>query len=1022
MSQPTPPGGEQSQVDAAVLAFDAALQADPSAEIGPFLPDGPGRLAALVGMVRSSIERAWRLPVPAAPADRADSPAWVEYHLARYPELLAHPALVIELLAVERACAPAVPIESYVIRFPALAAEIRRGLGGALPAIPGFEIRRLLGRGTTGVVYLAWQPHLRREVALKLLTLGEYADEECRTRLRNEAHVIAGLEHPNVVKLFDAGEHERVPYLVLEHCPGGSLKDRLAAGPLRPCDAARLLATLARTMRLAHERGVIHRDLKPANILFGSDGEPRVGDFGLARLRDETAGLTPTLASVGTPAYAAPEQAGGAAPTGAVVTPAADVYALGAILYECLTGRLPFPGGSAIAVLHAKLTSDPAPLRQMEPSLPRDLETICLTCLNRDPARRYPGADALADDLDRFLAGEPIRARPPGPAERLVRWCGRNRALAALVAVLVIALVTTSGLLVRTEALRQAERDARTEAEDHYRTSLGLLADYTRLTSDHRLARRAQRDVLERAAAVYDDLAERRPADPDLALVRAEAYALLTERAQGYGEFRVVLDLAVRCDALVGEPILADPPDPAQRLRLADVLERLVVAGSCPGGAALADRAATWADRARVLRQPAVAAGDRRAAVADLRTDLHLAVALRGRQQYAEAIRRLERCEAGFRDYRAAAPECPAGRDGHLESLILLAEAYRHDGNREAERRCWQAVAGPARARVEANPGDPRPLHQWLAIQGRLAEATGTALPADEWHRQAKTAVRLWHVWKDVDPACYVIARRLVDLYEMIASAHESAGEPSAALPWFEAATQLLTDRVSQFPDDAPCRLRLLDLLARSAWLARAAENEARAAELFRRTAQEAVRLLRQPNADPAVREWACRAVSGITAGLRNAGRRDEAREVTDAAIALLSDLVEEQPDLPLWREGLSEAWTQLAKTLWREGDHARTEQALRRAADEARILAGRSRDHDGLLDDRLRRLGRFLAERGQFRAVAACLDERARLAAADPLRAGWVARDYRALAVQATEPDLRKHWERQADRLAPPG
>jgi tetratricopeptide (TPR) repeat protein len=304
------------------------------------------------------------------------------------------------------------------------------------PHVPGYVILGELGRGGMGVVYQARQQGLDRLVALKMVLAGEYAGAAERQRFRAEALAVARLSHPNVVQVFEVGEHDGRPYLALEYLAGGTLAHRLHSGPLPPREAAALLEPLARAVQAAHEKGVIHRDLKPANVLLTTDGAPKVSDFGLAKRLDGSAGPTPSGAVVGTPAYMAPEQAAG---TPEAVGPASDVYALGAILYEALTGRPPFQAPTPVDTLLRVLSDEPPAPRALNPAVPRDLETITLKCLRKEPQKRYATAGELAEDLGRFLHGEPIRARPLSLAERL--WRRRRRLLAAGLALLVLALL-----------------------------------------------------------------------------------------------------------------------------------------------------------------------------------------------------------------------------------------------------------------------------------------------------------------------------------------------------------------------------------------------------------------------------------------------------------------------------------------------------------------------------------------------------------------------------------------------------
>jgi tRNA A-37 threonylcarbamoyl transferase component Bud32 len=307
------------------------------------------------------------------------------------------------------------------------------------PSVPGYEVLAELGRGAMGVVYKARQVGLDRVVALKMVLHAEHASTEAKRRFHAEAKAIARLQHPHIVQIHDVGEHNHVPYCSLEFCSGGNLAERLRQGPMEPREAAALIQTLALAVHAAHQAKVIHRDLKPANVLLAGDGTPKVADFGLARRLDEV-GQTATGAVVGTPSYMAPEQAGGRKDVG----PLADVWALGAILYECLTGRPPFKAATPLDTVMQVVTDEPVAPRQLNPRLPGDLETIALKCLQKDPARRYASALDLADDLGRFLQGEPIRARRAGRLERAGRWLRRHRgpiAVYGLAAALVAAVL-----------------------------------------------------------------------------------------------------------------------------------------------------------------------------------------------------------------------------------------------------------------------------------------------------------------------------------------------------------------------------------------------------------------------------------------------------------------------------------------------------------------------------------------------------------------------------------------------------
>jgi hypothetical protein len=289
--------------------------------------------------------------------------------------------------------------------------------------VPGYEVLGELGRGGMGVVYQARHQALNRVVALKMILAGSHAGPEDLARFRTEPEAVARLQHPNVVAIYEIGDCLGTPFLSLEYCAGGSLEQRLGGTPLPPKEAAALVETLARAMHAAHARGVLHRDLKPANVLLAEDGTPKITDFGLAKKLDE-AGQTASGVILGTPSYMAPEQAGGKSKE---IGPATDVYTLGAVLYECLTGRPPFKAATAFDTLVQVLNAEPAAPRLLNPQIDRDLETILLKCLAKDPARRYASAAALADDLQAWREGRPIQARRPSLPERAVRWLRRQR-------------------------------------------------------------------------------------------------------------------------------------------------------------------------------------------------------------------------------------------------------------------------------------------------------------------------------------------------------------------------------------------------------------------------------------------------------------------------------------------------------------------------------------------------------------------------------------------------------------------
>src|SRR6266496_2686567 len=314
--------------------------------------------------------------------------------------------------------------------------------------VGNYEILEEIGRGGMGVIYRARQRHSRRIVALKRVLAYHADSQETLARFRREAEAAAHLDHPNILPIYEVGQCEdELPFFSMKFAASGSLVEAAPALRSEPRRAAALMARVARAVQYAHVRGILHRDLKPANILLDGHGEPLVSDFGLATWLDGVSDLTHSLTIFGTPGYIAPEQANPALAEAAKLTPAADVYSLGAILFDLLTGHPPFLGEHALAVIQ-QASQNPAPkLRSLVPTLDRDLETICAKCLERDPTARYRSAGALAEDLGRWLDGRSIIARPVSLPVRLWRWSKRNRLTATMTA-LSVALGTVVGALV----------------------------------------------------------------------------------------------------------------------------------------------------------------------------------------------------------------------------------------------------------------------------------------------------------------------------------------------------------------------------------------------------------------------------------------------------------------------------------------------------------------------------------------------------------------------------------------------
>jgi eukaryotic-like serine/threonine-protein kinase len=471
------------------------------------------------------------------------------------------------------------------------------------PTIPGLELIDFLGSGGMGVVFKARQVTLDRDVAVKLLRDDHQVDPGRRERFLQEARAVARLRHPHLVQLYEFGEVPGVggvtsqPFLVLEYVSGGSLADLVRGSPQPPKEAARLVETLADAIHFAHQQGAVHRDLKPANVLLqrmevtgeeqtevvrgpqSSTPRPLAGDlcakvtdFGLAKLLAGS-DLTHSGDVLGTPSYMAPEQAAGKA---GPITPAVDVYGLGAILYEALTGHPPFAAATADATLGLVRQEEPVPPRRLQPTVPRDLETICLKCLRKEPGRRYATAQDLADDLRRFGAGEPVRARQVGTGERVVRWCRRKPGMAGLLAALVLVfLAGSSGVLWQWQRARQ-ERDAvrqeKERAERHLRMIRERVRELDQLGHDL-LGRRGQyrtgQAVLEQALAFYKELLPEEGNDPDVRREAAQLFFHVAVIHQTLGQWEQAAEARRRQARLLTSLLQEEPGNKDIRYELA---------------------------------------------------------------------------------------------------------------------------------------------------------------------------------------------------------------------------------------------------------------------------------------------------------------------------------------------------------------------------------------------------------------------------------------------------------------------
>jgi tetratricopeptide (TPR) repeat protein/tRNA A-37 threonylcarbamoyl transferase component Bud32 len=437
----------------------------------------------------------------------------------------------------------------YVVSAPQsdLARIDTRSASSPRVQIAGYDILQELGRGGMGVVYKARHQKLGHEVALKMVLAGGLASTEDLARFQLEAAAVARLNHPGIVHIHEFGDYEGKPFFSLEYVAGGSLARKLKAGALPAPTTAALVQKLATAIAHAHEHGIIHRDLKPANVLLTLQGEPKITDFGLAKDLQHDAGLSGTGQVMGTPSYMAPEQAEGRVHE---IGPATDVYALGVILYQCLAGKVPFKGTTLHETLKLVVTQEPEKPRRLQAEVPRDLETICLRCLEKEPRQRYATASDLADELGRFLRGEPVAARPVGRLERGWRWCRRNPAVASLLTAVAASLLLGAGVAMAfaiqanrraaeatTERDRANEERARAEAHetqaiDAVKKFRDAVAGEPELKNTPQLERLRKR-LLKEPLAFFHELRDRLQADAD---TRPESLARLAQASYDLGQ------------------------------------------------------------------------------------------------------------------------------------------------------------------------------------------------------------------------------------------------------------------------------------------------------------------------------------------------------------------------------------------------------------------------------------------------------------------------------------------------------
>jgi tetratricopeptide (TPR) repeat protein/tRNA A-37 threonylcarbamoyl transferase component Bud32 len=858
------------------------------------------------------------------------------------------------------------------------AASRRAGARGAttIRYFGDYELVGEIAAGGMGVVYYAHQVSLNRNVALKMIRSGALATPAEVQRFRTEAEAAANLDHPNIVPIYEIGEHEGQHYFSMKLVEGGNLAERISnlKSQISNQEAARLIATLARAVHHAHQRGVLHRDLKPSNVLLDDQGEPHLTDFGLAKLARQNQDFTQTLAVLGTPHYMAPEQAAGKARE---LTTAADIYSLGAMLYELLAGRPPFRGESAWEVLRQAQTLEPVPPRRLNSAVDRDLEIICLKCLEKDPRRRYDTAEELAKDLNHWLAGEPIQARPTKLPERALKWARRNPALATLI--VLAHLLFAAGLGGVLWQWRRAENHA-TRAKAHQRQAEAQalrsqqVAQFMRemlsgVDPSVALGRDATllREILDRAAErmgtelsnhpevaaelrytignVYHALGQYEKAESIQREALAQARCLWGDQDTNVVESIRALANTLWRQGLNGQPSRLNEAERLLREAL-ELYRRLVPEENLYAALLLNDLSVVLRDLARpdesetfcrqalAIRQRLL--GMQHLAVADSLHDLALVLDRPGGRSEAEAVCRRAH---GLRQ-KLLGDEHP----DVANSLADLAGILRHqDRLAEAEVAFRQVVEMRLKLLGREHPttaSSVRDLAECLRAQGRSAEGEAFAREAVALRRK-----RLGDEHPEVAAALGELVLCLSDQGKLAEA--EAAAREALAIQ----RKQLLSGHSGTF--------------AAVKWLGDILRAQGKLGEA-EALVREALALHRQQSGNPdrALLEL----LESLASALEAQNRLAEAEAVWREELAVERELSgEEHP----W---VANSLMQLSDVLQRQGKHEEAEAAVRQALAIRRKVWG---DHSPQVADALRWLGVVLENQGKLAEAESVLRER---------------------------------------------
>lgn len=831
-----------------------------------------------------------------------------------------------------------------------------------LIAPPGFELLELLGVGKTATVYRARQTRLGRVVALKVLLGGWPSEEEAQRRFQAEIEAAASQNHSHIVQVFEVGTHAGRPFLVMEYCAGGSLAERLRSGPLLPHEAASILETLSRTLAVVHGDGFVHRDLKPANILFDGSGDVKITDFGIVKRLAVAEAPTPVGSILGTPPYLAPEQIDGSSP----LDSRCDIYSLGAILYECLVGRPPFRADCIADVLFDVLTREPLPPRLADPRLPRDLETICLKCLHKEPARRYATALELAEDLHFFHEGRPVKARRVGALGRAWRWGRRNPLPALLAAALTLSMVVGVSLCGRfwyqsVESRLETEA-ARREAEEHFLRTRRMLPDLVAAGNGswQPIAERRQvrREALQRACGFYRELCRAQPSERDLSAELAQVLTALAEVARCEGRLDEARRDAGEASDLWRKLREEAEEDLRERKGLAASLIELALVENFFGHS----KEMTEAYREGIALYQSLADDypqDEQYLLMSVTARVYLSRTLFGEGKIDESILLLQENRRRLEEYLKGRSDAPQVRLVLVETLYRLGQHHSVRSDKQNAIRCWREGCERGERLTDFLPKEPRAWYFPIACVRLLPPQDSRSLSPAKALPQLERAVRLLEGSFALNPDADGKWDFLVEVSQILADCYLDAGRPTDALRAQQRAAELMPEQPPRFPFMELVRLEAIARLARS-------ENQAGQPEAARRHARQVadgfLAFCRDRSADPALLAAALDYTPRLAPPLRHAGATDQSRRVVARALRLAQELAEARPDATNMRH-LSEVWLQLAKCRMRDEPDG-VAAALTQSISAARRFATVRPENRYLLDDRLARLARFSSEK----------------------------------------------------------